>query len=125
VEGGTALKRADAKRHGSHKPAPTQPAVPIGATDREIRLSLDRDELLGLMQDSLESLALKPGMEATARWLERINPDAASSLREGLEETLAVVRLGLAGVLRRTLATTNPPPGCPPSPAGPSPGSAR
>src|SRR5262249_54411633 len=45
---------------------------------------------------------------ATARWLERISPDAASSLGEGLEETLAVVRLGLAGALRRTLATTNP-----------------
>src|SRR5271157_1286405 len=38
----------------------------------------------------------------------RINPDAASSLREGLEEALTVVRLGLAGALRRTLATTNP-----------------
>ena len=55
------MKRADAKRHDSHKPAPTQPAVPIGATDREIQLSLDRDELLGLMQDSLENLALKLG----------------------------------------------------------------
>ena len=52
--------------------------------------------------------AAKASLEATARWLERINPDAASSLREGLEETLAVVRLGLAGALRRTLATTNP-----------------
>ncbi|HMB08659.1 MAG TPA: transposase [Isosphaeraceae bacterium] len=50
----------------------------------------------------------KTSLEATARWLERLNPDAASSLREGLEETLTVVRLGLAGALRRTLATTNP-----------------
>ena len=47
-------------------------------------------------------------MEATARWLDRLNPDAASSLREGLEETLTVVRLGVPGPLRRTLATTNP-----------------
>ena len=46
--------------------------------------------------------------KATVRWLERINPDAASSLREGLEETLTVVRLGLPEALRRTLATTNP-----------------
>jgi putative transposase len=30
------------------------------------------------------------------------------SVAEGLGETLAVVRLGLAGALRRTLATTNP-----------------
>jgi putative transposase len=47
-------------------------------------------------------------LEATARWLDRLNPDAAASLREGLEETLTVVRLGVPGALRRTLATTNP-----------------
>ena len=64
------MKRADAKRHDSHKPAPTQPAVPIGATDREIQLSLDRDELLGLMQYSLESLALKLGMLVASSLLE-------------------------------------------------------
>src|SRR5262245_62901164 len=52
--------------------------------------------------------AAKTSLEATARWLERINPDAASSLREELEETLAVVRLSVPGALRRTLATTNP-----------------
>jgi putative transposase len=46
--------------------------------------------------------AARASLEATARWLERINPDAASSLREGLEGALAVVRLGLAGELRRT-----------------------
>ena len=56
------MNRAYAKRHDSHKPAPTQPAVPIVASGRVIQLSLDRDELLGLMQDSLESLALKLGM---------------------------------------------------------------
>jgi len=50
----------------------------------------------------------KTSLEGTARWLERLNPDAASSLREGLEETLMVVKLGVSGVLRRTLATTNP-----------------
>jgi transposase-like protein len=47
-------------------------------------------------------------LESTTRWLDRINHDAASSLREGLEETLTVVRLGVSGALRRTLATTNP-----------------
>ena len=56
------MKRADAKRLDSHKPGPTQPPVPIGASGREIQLSLDCDELLGLMQDSLESLALQLGM---------------------------------------------------------------
>jgi len=64
------LKRADAKRHDSHKPEPTQPAVPTGATGREIQLSLDCDELLDLMQDSLESLALKLGMLVASSLLE-------------------------------------------------------
>jgi hypothetical protein len=40
--------------------------------------------------------------------LARLKADAAASLREGLEETLLVVRLGVPGALRRTLATTNP-----------------
>ena len=42
------------------------------------------------------------------RQLERINPSAARSLEEGLEETLTVHRLGIGAVLRRKLATTNP-----------------
>jgi putative transposase len=50
----------------------------------------------------------KASLDGTARWLDRLNPDAGSSLREGLEETLTVVKLGVPGVLRRTLATTNP-----------------
>ena len=40
--------------------------------------------------------------------LERSYPDAASSLLEGLEETLTVHRLQVPGLLRKTLATTNP-----------------
>jgi putative transposase len=50
----------------------------------------------------------KRSLEGTATWLARINPDAASSLREGLEETLTVIKLGGPGALRRSLATTNP-----------------
>ncbi len=40
--------------------------------------------------------------------LYRTHPGAAGSLREGLEETLTVTRLGLRGSLRQTLASTNP-----------------
>jgi putative transposase len=40
--------------------------------------------------------------------LERANPGAASSLREGMAETLTVTRLGLHGRLRATMASTNP-----------------
>ena len=50
----------------------------------------------------------KAQLQTTIKLLERISPDAAASLREGWEETLTVVRLGVAEPLRRTLATTNP-----------------
>ena len=42
-----------------------------------------------------------------ARSLEREHPGAAASVREGLPETLTVVRLGLTGALQRTLRSTN------------------
>jgi transposase-like protein len=47
-------------------------------------------------------------LEALARQLERKHPSAAASLREGLDETLMVMRFGLPQGLARTLATTNP-----------------
>jgi putative transposase len=50
----------------------------------------------------------KEALQKIFRQLERINPSAARSLEEGLEETLTVHRLGIGGVLRRKLATTNP-----------------
>jgi putative transposase len=40
--------------------------------------------------------------------LGRSHPGAAASLREGMEETLTVTRLGVRGRLKRTLASTNP-----------------
>ncbi len=47
-------------------------------------------------------------LEALARQLEKVNPDAAGSLREGLAETLTVTRLGITGSLLKTLMSTNP-----------------
>jgi transposase-like protein len=48
-------------------------------------------------------------LERIAASLERDHPGAASSLREGLSETLTLQRLGLANsALARTLRTTNP-----------------
>jgi putative transposase len=40
--------------------------------------------------------------------LDRSHPGAAGSLREGIEETLTLSRLGIRGQLKRTLASTNP-----------------
>jgi len=64
-------------------------------------------QLNAAYQETDYDQALK-GLKTTARWLERLNPDASASLREGMEETLTVVRLGVPELLRRTLATTNP-----------------
>jgi transposase-like protein len=52
--------------------------------------------------------AAKKSLELTVRYLEKLNPSAAASLREGLEETLTVHKLEVAGLLRKTLQTTNP-----------------
>ena len=47
-------------------------------------------------------------LQILAGELDRSHPGAAASLREGLEETLTVTRLGVRGDLRKTLASTNP-----------------
>jgi putative transposase len=46
-------------------------------------------------------------MKKQAEWLEREHPDAAASLREGLNETFTVNALGLPQSLTRCLCTTN------------------
>ena len=47
-------------------------------------------------------------LRALADELERTHPGAAGSLREGMQETLTVIRLGIKSKLRRTLESTNP-----------------
>jgi transposase-like protein len=47
-------------------------------------------------------------LKALAGQLEKVNPDAAASLREGLTETLTVTRLGVTGSLLKTVMSTNP-----------------
>ena len=47
-------------------------------------------------------------LKGLASELDHTHPGAAGSLREGLEETLTVVRLGIKGKLKRTLESTNP-----------------
>jgi transposase-like protein len=50
----------------------------------------------------------KAKLETLASWLEhQDHPDAANSLREGMDEMFTVNRLGLPSALRRCLATTN------------------
>lgn len=46
-------------------------------------------------------------LRSTVAWLEGINPDAAKSLAEGLEETITVIRLGVPDLLQKSLSSTN------------------
>jgi transposase-like protein len=47
-------------------------------------------------------------LAALARELDHVHPGAAASLREGLAETLTILRLGVPPTLARTLHSTNP-----------------
>jgi transposase-like protein len=57
--------------------------------------------------DSDHARALEQ-LRLLAAELDRSHPGAAASLREGLEETLTLTRLGIRGRLRKTLESTNP-----------------
>ena len=68
-----------------------------------------RDQVKAVMQAAYR-LPADEGiarLKQQASWLEREYPSAAASLREGLDETFTVNRLGLSASLRRCLATTN------------------
>jgi putative transposase len=54
-----------------------------------------------------DALVAEADLEALARELDRSHPGAAASLREGLTETLTIIRLGVPPTLARTLRSTN------------------
>ena len=54
-----------------------------------------------------DPLVAQAELEALARELDRSHPGAAASLREGLVETLTIVRLSVPPTLARTLRSTN------------------
>jgi putative transposase len=71
----------------------------------------DRDavkrKLRQAWQETDYDIALEQ-LTALALELDRPHPGAAASLREGMEETLTVIRLGVTEKLHRTLHSTNP-----------------
>ena len=71
----------------------------------------DRDLVKRRLRRAWAETRYEPALEqlqTLAGELERSHPGAAASLREGLEETLTVTRLGVKGKLKKTLASTNP-----------------
>ena len=72
-------------------------------------------ELWGQVQSDMraayadkDAAKAKKRLLTTVKWLERVAPSAARSLREGLDETLTVASLRLPDTLVRTLMSTNP-----------------
>ena len=94
-------QRAEVQRCQIHKRRNVKEHLPKSAqgdTDRRIRNAY-------AMTSYAEA---KAELGKIFRQLERINPSAAHSLEEGLEETLTVHRLGVGTLLRQTLASSNP-----------------
>jgi len=54
------------------------------------------------------ALTAESELEQLARELDKTHPGAAASLREGMTETLTILRLGVPPTLARTLRSTNP-----------------
>ncbi|MHB8340871.1 MAG: IS256 family transposase [Mycobacteriales bacterium] len=110
LDGGTALRRAAADVFGAnaligrprlHKERNVADYLPdterawVRQRMRRAWKNPDPDKAIA----DLRSLATEP---------EKVNPDAAGSLREGLTEMFTVTRLKVTGTLLKTLATTNP-----------------
>jgi len=71
----------------------------------------DRDQVRSRIRAawSLSDAELaKQRLELLASELDRTWPDAAGSLREGMHDTLTLMRLGISGQLAKTLSSTNP-----------------
>jgi putative transposase len=71
----------------------------------------DRDQVRARMRVawSLTDAELaRQRLELLASELDRSWPDAAGSLREGMADTLTLMRLGIDGQLAKTLCSTNP-----------------
>ena len=71
----------------------------------------DRDQVRARMRAawSLTDPELaRQRLELLASELDRTWPDAAGSLREGMHDTLTLMRLGITGQLATTLCSTNP-----------------
>ena len=109
LDGSKALRKAVNKTFGDrcpvqrcqiHKRRNVKDHLPVdhqGSADQRIRTAY-------AMKDYEQA---KAQLLKTVAWLETINPSAANSLKEGLEETLTLHRLGLPESLRKSLQSTN------------------
>jgi putative transposase len=110
LDGGKALRRAikdvfgeHALVHRCHRHKERNITDLLPERDRPVILARIR----GAWALSNADLA-EQRLQLLASELDRTWPDAATSLREGLPETLTLMRLGISGQLSKTLCSTNP-----------------
>ncbi len=94
LDGGKALRKAVNDVFGVHTPV-----------QRCVRHK-ERNVLDHLPEHQRDTVRRR--LRVLADELARTDPGAAASLREGMDETLTITRLGVTGQLKRTLASTNP-----------------
>jgi len=110
IDGGKALRRAIVDLFGAsalvHRCQEHKRRNVLDHLPEDLHTSVGR-----AMRDAWETtdhVLAKRQLERLADSLARNHPGAASSLREGLDETLTLIELGIDGALYRTLRTTNP-----------------
>jgi putative transposase len=110
IDGGKALRRAIVHIFGAsaliHRCQEHKRRNVLGHLPQQMHSGVRR-----AMKDAWESkdaLLAKRQLERLANSLTKTYPGAAASLREGLDETLTLIGLGIDGALYRTLRTTNP-----------------
>jgi transposase-like protein len=110
LDGGKALRRAIKDVFGEyalvhrchrHKERNVLDLLP----ERDRPRILARIRGVWALKDAVEA---ETQLERLAADLERSWPDAAASMREGLPETLTLMRLGITGRLAKSLSSTNP-----------------
>ncbi len=108
IDGSKALRSAIRKVFGSD--TPVQRCRSHKLRNVVERLPQDqRDQVKAAMRAAwrLDPDEGSAKLEKLAQWLERDWPQAAASLREGLEECFTINRMGVPPCLHRCLATTN------------------
>jgi putative transposase len=110
IDGGRALRRAIKDVFGEHAPLHRcHRHKERNVTD--LLPERDRDTVRARMRaawSQTDPLLAEQRLQLLASELDRTWPDAAGSLREGMDDTLTLMRLGITGKLATTLCSTNP-----------------
>jgi transposase-like protein len=108
IDGSKALRKAIGEVYGASNPVQRCQAHKrrnvLGYLPKEMQAQVAAVLRAAWKLDPKEGLAR---LRTQIEWLEQSHPNAAASLREGLEETFTIARLGLSPILRKCLTTTN------------------